>query len=79
VGSTQNVTLVLDARLDDKGSIQGSVKPARGEPRHFSGWLGLAAAITELADRTPGASPHGRDCENQNSGCLIDADRGPRR
>jgi hypothetical protein len=57
IGPTQDISLVLQATLDDQGFISGSLRGAEGEPRPFSGWLGLAAAITELAEPASGGSP----------------------
>jgi hypothetical protein len=56
VESAQELRLLLEASLDRDGSISGSLRGAREQSRPFSGWLGLAAAITELADRERGES-----------------------
>lgn len=56
------MSLTLKASVDPQGSISGSIAgEEEGEPRRFSGWLGLAAQITELLDRGGGAdSPRAR-------------------
>lgn len=52
VPETPEVSLMLKASVDPQGSISGSIAgDEEGEPRRFSGWLGLAAQITELLDR----------------------------
>jgi len=51
--SSPQVTLVLEASLDEAGLIGGSVRLEQGAPRPFHGWLGLTAAITELAEGAP--------------------------
>jgi hypothetical protein len=61
VGATQELRLVLVARLDPQGSISGSIQTAEGEPRRFSGWLGLAAAITESAEPAGRGAPQASD------------------
>jgi hypothetical protein len=59
VASEQSVNAVLEVQLDDHGSIAGTLRGETGEPISFTGWLGLVAAITGLADRTrsPGQIP----------------------
>lgn len=53
VPETPEVSLMLKASVDPQGSISGSIAGEEdAEPRRFSGWLGLAAQITELLDRT---------------------------
>jgi hypothetical protein len=51
VDAGRELRLVLAARFDREGSISGSIELAEGGQRRFTGWLGLAAAITELAER----------------------------
>ena len=67
VESAQEVRLLLEASLDRDGSISGSLRGAQDESRPFSGWLGLAAAITELADRERGESL----AESRDPGALL--------
>ncbi|HZA89213.1 MAG TPA: hypothetical protein VE401_03190 [Solirubrobacterales bacterium] len=74
VESAQEVRLLLEASLDGDGSISGSLRGAQGESRPFSGWLGLAAAITELADRERGESL----AASRDPGKLLQGELEPR-
>jgi hypothetical protein len=56
VDEAQELRLVLEASLEPEGSISGSLRGAEGEPRRFTGWLGLAAGITELAGEGDGGA-----------------------
>jgi hypothetical protein len=55
VGADRSVNAVLEVQLDDHGSISGTLQGMTGDPVGFTGWLGLVAAITGLADRAHGA------------------------
>lgn len=52
--SQQPLRATLDAKLDNRGSIRGSLCEPGGDPVPFTGWLGLVGAINELAERAGG-------------------------
>lgn len=54
---------MLDASLDSRGTISGSLTARQGEPVPFTGWLGLVGAIEKLAERAEGkhAEPSHRE------------------
>lgn len=70
----QSVSATLEATLDDRGSITGTLRGTGDEPVAFTSWLGLVGAINELAGRSKGegASPATRSLD------LLEGGTAPR-
>jgi hypothetical protein len=56
--TTQSFHLALDVVVTDD-QLRGQVCDGAGQPKSFSGWLGLIAALNGLLD-TANATDHGR-------------------
>jgi hypothetical protein len=65
----RHVRATLEVDLDDRGSIAGSIRGEGSEPVSFSSWLGLAGAITGLADS--GAAGPARRVEDTTPDLLA--------
>jgi hypothetical protein len=63
VHTAKSIRVVLEATLDDSGSISGALRADNAPPLGFSGWIGLVAAIDAAAGRPPvgSSAPTRRD------------------
>jgi hypothetical protein len=53
VSTSNRIALALEVDLD-ADPIEGELRPAEGPTRAFVGWMGLAAALEEIARSTSG-------------------------